>query len=193
MKKYAAVMAALLLSGCQLIPQNQTSTEGQVEVVNASTGGPDCVFVTSALVDAARCDISFWLDYWAQVDQLPWPTRLSLIEELGDQPDEVLQKVILSQPVNTPYKARLRAQHWFEGLYPELSDVSQKQLTAIVAKPSEHMLEFESAITVLSKINNGQDKTIATQEQQINELKAQLEALLNIESNLMNQEEETKQ
>ena len=42
-------------------------------------------------------------------------------------------------------------------------------------------------------MNNGQDKTIEAQENQINELKAQLEALLNIESNLMSQEEETQQ
>ena len=66
-------------------------------------------------------------------------------------------------------------------------------MKAIIHKPSEHMLEFESAVTLLSKMNNGQDKTIKAQENQINELKAQLEALLNIESNLMSQEEETQQ
>ena len=105
----------------------------------------------------------------------------------------LLQKVILSQPVNTPYKARLRAQHWFEQLLPALSPANQQRLKAIIHKPSEHMLEFESAVTLLSKMNNGQDKTIEAQENQINELKAQLEALLNIESNLMSQEEETQQ
>ena len=59
----------------------------------------------------------------------------------------------------------------------------------MVAKPSGHMLELESAVTILSNINNQQDKTLTSQEQQIQQLKAQLEALMNIESNLMNQEE----
>ena len=193
MRQYAAICAALVLTGCTLIPGKDDKRQPDSNQVTEQAEAVDCVFLNAQAVDPARCEIGFWLDYWAQVEQMTWPNRESLIEQLGDLPDTLLQKVILSQPVNTPYKARLRAQHWFDQLVPALSEANQQRLTAIIQKPSEHMLEFESAITLLSKVNNGQDKTIEAQEQQISELKAQLEALLNIESNLMSQDEETQQ
>ncbi|GGF71390.1 hypothetical protein [Alteromonas lipolytica] len=193
MRQYAAISAALLLTGCTLTPAKEDKTELTVTQPQPQVSVADCIFTASDNLDPARCELSFWLDYWAQVEQMGWPKRESLIEQLNDTPDALLQKVILSQPVNTPYKARLRAQHWFEQLLPALTEANQQRLSAIIQKPSEHMLEFESAITLLSKVNNGQDKTIEAQEQQISELKAQLEALLKIESNLMSQEEETQQ
>jgi hypothetical protein len=193
MKHFAALSAALILTGCTLTPDKEPQTQPDNYQPAVELTNNDCVFQSGAQLDPARCDLGFWLDYWAQVDQMTWPKRESLIEQLGDSPDMLLQKVILSQPVNTPYKARLRAQHWFEQLLVALTPQNQQRLKAIIHKPSEHMLEFESAVTLLSKMNNGQDKTIEAQENQINELKAQLEALLNIESNLMSQEEETQQ
>ena len=193
MKKYAAMSAALILTGCSLTPEKEGQIQPESHQAAVESISNDCVFQSNGRLDPARCEIGFWLDYWAQVEQMTWPKRESLIEQLGDTPDQLLQKVILSQPVNTPYKARLRAQHWFEQLLPALTIANQQRLSAIIHKPSEHMLEFESAVTLLSKMNNGQDKTIKAQENQISELKAQLEALLNIESNLMSQEEETQQ
>jgi hypothetical protein len=83
----------------------------------------------------------------------------------------------------------LRAQHWIEQLYPWLAAGAQSWLETVVSKPSGHMLELESAVTILSNMNNQQDKTLTQQERQIQKLKAQLEALMKIESNLMNQEE----
>lgn len=193
MKQYAAICAALILSGCALTPENEDKALPESIQSEIVPEDGDCVFQAVQYMDPARCELGFWLDYWAQIDQMTWPKRESLIEQLGDTPDQLLQKVILSQPVNTPYKARLRAQHWFEQLLPALSGMNQRRLAVIIHKPSEHMLEFESAVTLLSKMSNGRDKTIKAQENQISELKAQLEALLNIESNLMSQEEETQQ
>ena len=135
------------------------------------------------------CEIDYWQDYWIQVDKVSWPERQTLIDSMDDTPDQLLKKIILSQPVNTPYKARLRAQHWIEQLYPWLAAGVQSWLETVVGKPSSHMLELESAVTILSNMNNQQDKTLTQQERQIQKLKAQLEALMKIESNLMNQEE----
>ena len=189
MKHYAALGAALILTGCTLTPEKELQTQSDNYQPAVESATSDCVFQSEVPLDPARCDLGFWLDYWAQVDQMTWPKRESLIEQLGDSPDMLLQKVILSQPVNTPYKARLRAQHWVEQVTPSLSASAQNWLNTVVAKPSGHMLELESAVTILSNINNQQDKTLTSQEQQIQQLKAQLEALMNIESNLMNQEE----
>ena len=195
MKQYAALSAALFMAGCTLTPDKDEKPV--IRTSQPSVESHDearCIFTAPSLtLDTAKCELDFWLDYWVRVDKMSWPNRETLIEQLTDEPDQLMQKVILSQPVNTPYKARLRAQHWLEQVLPTLTEPNQQRLIAVVQKPSEHMLEFESAITLLSKVNNGQDKTIAAQEQQISELKAQLEALLNIESNLMNQEEETQQ
>ena len=189
MKRYGVLVVFIGLSGCQLLPSEPTVTD-----VSDNTDAPqmvvesDCVFAVEPK-DEARCELDFWQDYWIQIDKLSWPDRQALIESLADTPDQLLQKIILSQPVNTPYKARLRAQHWVEQVTPSLSASAQNWLNTVVAKPSGHMLELESAVTILSNINNQQDKTLTSQEQQIQQLKAQLEALMNIESNLMNQEE----
>lgn len=189
MKNLLVTMAFIGLVGCTLTPQptpnsEETPESSPVDSVNT------CLFVDRVQLSDERCAAEFWFHYWAQTEQLPWPKRLSLIEGMEDHPIELLQKVILSQPVNTPYKARLRAQHWFAELSEYLTPEYQHQLNVIIVKPSEQMLEFESAISLLSKVNNSKDKTIERQDAQIKKLRAQLEALLNIESNLMHQEED---
>ena len=131
MKHYAALGAALILTGCTLTPEKELQTQSDNYQPAVESATSDCVFQSEVPLDPARCDLSFWLDYWAQVDQMTWPKRESLIEQLGDSPDMLLQKVILSQPVNTPYKARLRAQHWFEQLLPALSPANQQRMQAI--------------------------------------------------------------
>ncbi len=189
MKRYGVLAVVVGLAGCQLLPSTTTVTDiSENKMEQTKVVETDCVFLVEPM-DDARCEMDFWQDYWIQVDQVSWPERQTLIESLADSPDQLLQKIILSQPVNTPYKARLRAQHWIEQVMPRLTPGAQGWLTTVVNKPSGHMLELESAVTILSNINNQQDKTLTQQEQQIQQLKAQLEALMKIESNLMNQEE----
>ena len=104
MKHFAALSAALILTGCTLTPDKEPQTQSDNYQPAVELTNEDCVFESDAQLDPARCDLSFWLDYWAQVDQMTWPKRESLIEQLGDAPDMLLQKVILSQPVNTKKK-----------------------------------------------------------------------------------------
>ncbi|NVK56399.1 MAG: hypothetical protein HWE26_12315 [Alteromonadaceae bacterium] len=196
MRKYAAVLAALgatlITSGCAITPADST-VSGDAGKPSLSGFANDCVFTGSVVSDEARCSIEFWLDYWAKISKLPWSTRQSLIAELGSSPDALLQKVILSQPTPTPYQARLRAQHWLEDVMPNLTQVNQARFQAVIAHPSNQILEFESAMSLLNRSNKEINDALKVQAQEIKQLKAQLDALLNIESNLMDQKEETEQ
>lgn len=189
MKRYGIIAAVVGLAGCQILPSTTTETEVSDSIQPpAIVAATKCVFLI-APQEPEMCEMDYWQDYWIQVDKVSWPERQTLIDSMDDTPDQLLKKIILSQPVNTPYKARLRAQHWIEQLYPWLAAGAQSWLETVVSKPSGHMLELESAVTILSNMNNQQDKTLTQQERQIQKLKAQLEALMKIESNLMNQEE----
>ncbi|MFS1704743.1 SlyX family protein [Aestuariibacter sp. GS-14] len=189
MKRYGIIAAVVGLAGCQILPSTTTVTEVSDNIQPpAIVAATKCVFLI-APQEPEMCEMDYWQDYWIQVDKVSWPERQTLIDSMDDTPDQLLKKIILSQPVNTPYKARLRAQHWIEQLYPWLAAGAQSWLETVVSKPSGHMLELESAVTILSNMNNQQDKTLTQQERQIQKLKAQLEALMKIESNLMNQEE----
>ncbi len=183
----AALAATFLVGGCAIIPAKPGAQSASVE------DDTNCVFKRSVVTDEARCSLDFWIDYWSKINNLPWVKRQGLIAELASSPDALLQKVILSQPVSTPYRARLRAQHWLEQVMPSLTKANQARFTAAIAEPSNHILEYESALSLLSRSNRELSDTLSVQKQKIEELSAQLDALLNIESNLMSQKEETEQ
>ncbi|MDC8831534.1 hypothetical protein [Alteromonas gilva] len=196
MKKYAAVIAALgaslIVSGCAITPADSAASDNADRPSDLGPAG-NCVFKAGVVSDVARCSLEFWFDYWSKVSKLPWVTRQSLIAELGNTPDALLQKVMLSQPTNTPYRSRLRAQNWLEQVMPSLTRVNQARFTAAIAEPSNHILEYESALSLMNRSNQALNDALAAQTQETDEVRAQLDALLNIESNLMGQKEETEQ
>jgi len=117
-----------------------------------------------------------------------------MIEALPLDPKSLIEKVLLSQGDDTPYRNRLRAQKWIEELQM-LTDKSMTQvLDILIFQPSQQLLELESAITILSKVNGRQEKTIAAQEiqlveknEEIEKQRKQVEQLLDIEASMVNQ------
>jgi uncharacterized coiled-coil protein SlyX len=76
-----------------------------------------------------------------------------------------------------------------------MTDKSMTQvLDILIFQPSQQLLEMESAITILSKVNGRQEKTITAQEAQIakknkeiEDQRKQVEQLLDIEASMVNQ------
>ncbi len=117
-----------------------------------------------------------------------------MIEALPNDPKPLIEKVLLSQGDDTPYRNRLRAQQWIEDLQM-LTDTSMTQvLDILIFQPSQQLLELESAITILSKVNARQEKTITAQEiqlvekdKEIEKQRKQVEQLIDIEASMVNQ------
>lgn len=179
------------LSGCALLEHLNGSDEPveNVPVTEVKQEGVYCLVSDDAERVNHNCDITYWLTYWLEVDVIPWPDRRAEIEQLGDGVFDTFKKVLLSQSRGTPYQARLRAQSWSNELMPKLTMKMQNLLKVVVYKPSQEMLEFESALTILTRINTNQSKELELQTEQLAEQRQQIEQLLKIEASMMEKKE----
>jgi hypothetical protein len=194
-RKVAAVTAAVwFLGGCGLLKQVK---HGSAPVLTTEPR----LCQTQAHQEAFNdfCYAQHWLTYILDMQKIGWPSRVQLIQELGEEPAELLQKILLSQGVDTPYQHRLRAQNWIIKLNTDAPDLMSKLVNDIVYDNSKQLLEFESAITILSSINTRQEKTIIElqlllleRDQQILKQQGQVEQLLKIETDLIEQNRNEK-
>ena len=182
-----------LVSACELLYPIYQPT---VEQVPESS-----LCITQAQLDDFDdfCNISNWFEFVVEAQELTWPARLQMISDLDDQTESLVKKVLLSQGVNTPYQHRLRSQTWIVKLMAVASDTMKIVLNELIYENSKQLLEFESAITILSRVNARQEKTIAEleqklieQEQAILKQQDQVEQLLRIETDLIEQNRNEK-
>ena len=185
------IVAMLTINGCELIKKrgingpgegNHSSTE---EIPDADS------FCIASLTEAPvfqNCNMAYWLNYWSAIENQSWPQRKIKIEQLGQDPSDTLKKILLSQGKATPYKDRLRAQSWVESLLPKLSPQMRNFIAVAVYQPSQELLEMESALVTLSRMNT--DLGIQNEEQKamIEKQKNQIEQLLKIEASIMDNE-----
>jgi hypothetical protein len=81
----------------------------------------------------------------------------------------------------------------------DTSQVMQVLLTDLIYENSKQLLEFESAITILSRVNSRKEKlisqlelTLSEREQKIQKQQDQVEQLLKIETDLIEQNRNEK-
>jgi hypothetical protein len=189
--KYLLLVCALLaLSACNLLDKNEVPAP-------VLSVGELCDSEVTGVEFGEYCEINHWNAELIKYSEISWPERNKLIKGLGDRPVELLQKVLLSHGNDTPYASRLRAQGWISTLQT-LSDKTMTQLLDILFyQANQQLLELESAITILSRVNARQSKALENQEAlldekdvTINTQKRQVEQLLNIEASLVNKERE---
>jgi uncharacterized coiled-coil protein SlyX len=190
MKMLFFLLVVLALSGCELLKPLKREPS---EVVNLmSTKYCESDDTMARFVE--YCELDKWADKLILASTIPWPVRNEMIDALPNDPKSLIEKVLLSQGDDTPYRNRLRAQKWIEEIQT-LSDKSMTQaLDILIFQPSQQLLELESAITILSKVNGRQEKTITDQEiqlteknQEIENQRKQVEQLLDIEASMVNQ------
>lgn len=194
LKLIVLLSALILFSSCELLPSSNSTQ------LNTKTpeNQPSCVWETPSVEN--HCRIEFWLQFWAKIEDMSWPERKAQIAILTDQDDDVFKKVILSQGKSTPYQDRLRAQRWVETILPKLTQPMQRFITVALYYPSQGLLEMESALVTLSKINTHQSFNIEEQQTQLNQQQilldkqqSQIDQLLNIEASIMQSIEEDKE
>lgn len=190
MKMLFVLLVTLAISGCELLkPLKRVPSE----VVNLMST-KYCESQETMARFGEYCELDTWSDKLILASTIPWPSRNDMIDALPNDPKSLIEKVLLSQGDDTPYRNRLRAQKWIE----EIQTLSDKPMTQVleimIFQPSQQLLELESAITILSKVNGRQEKTITEQEiqlveknQEIENQRKQVEQLLDIEASMVNQ------
>ncbi|MFT5541001.1 MAG: hypothetical protein ACI97K_001549 [Glaciecola sp.] len=196
MKILVVIAIMLSLSGCELLksfkPELLESSES-LEVVDVSLT-KYCISQETITRFDEFCELDWWAEKLIVASTTPWLERSEMIDALALDPKSLIEKVLLSQGDDTPYRNRLRAQKWIE----ELQTLTDKKMTQVldilIFQPSQQLLELESAITILSKVNGRQEKTLTAQEvqiaeknQEIENQRKQVEQLLDIEASMVNQ------
>ena len=176
----------ILFSSCELLqslkPSNTTS--------ELQSNQEFCIWKDSSVNN--NCNINYWLGFWSEIEDRPWPVRKKQIDSLSDKDTELLQKVLLSQGKSTPYQDRLRAQAWVETILPKLTQQMRRFISVALYHPSQDLLEMESALVTLSKINTHQSSNIEEQQILLEKQQSQIDQLLNIEASIMESIEEDK-
>jgi uncharacterized coiled-coil protein SlyX len=190
MKMLFFLLVVLALSGCELLKPLKREPSEVVNLMSTKYCESDDTMARFA----EYCELDKWADKLILASTISWPVRNEMIDALPNDPKSLIEKVLLSQGDDTPYRNRLRAQKWIEEIQT-LSDKSMTQaLDILIFQPSQQLLELESAITILSKVNGRQEKTITDQEiqlteknQEIENQRKQVEQLLDIEASMVNQ------
>ncbi len=155
---------------------------------------PDvCVFNDDVDINKHNCELTYWAGVWVGADNTAWPERKAAITELGTSASDKLHKVLLSLPTDTPYQDRLRAKHWLDELLPHFTPQMQQVAATVLASPNNQMLEYESAISVLNKLNTQRAVTIRGLNAELEAQQKKLQELLQIEATMMDKNRSNQQ
>lgn len=188
----------LSLNGCALIekPSQPAELVASEELITEKPATVEPCFSEECVDQLGQfCDYETWVTYLIDNADVQWPQRRQMIEDMSEEPVDMLQQILLSQAPDTPYQYRLRAQNTMtklqEVVEPEIADA----LEALFFRPSQKQLEFESAITILTRINTQKEYENQQLEIQLDELKLELETqreqlqqLLELEVDMVEQE-----
>lgn len=140
-----------------------------------------------------RCEPAYWVQQWVEASNTRWPERKRQIRLLGNGVADTLTKIILSLPTDTPYQDRLRAKLWLSELTPKLTPVANTLVKTVVVLPQDQALEFESAMTLLSKVNTQQAQALDQLKEDLAAQQEKMDELLKIEATLMDKNRSNQQ
>lgn len=178
----------IVLNGCAAIEQKDEVSVQPVEsniIHQRIESKPLCLVNKASQTFEHACDLSYWINMWVKAAHTPWPERKDKIAALSDSTEDTIIKVILSLPVDTPYQSRLRAQHWLETLTAVLHPDIAPIIDILVKDPNGEMLELESAMVILNRVNTDKQKQLDMLEQELKTQTKKMEELLKIEASLL--------
>lgn len=189
MKNVVIVAMLALLWGCQLTPVTVPPVaEPIVEPVSDSLPVIEEVeldpVVELALDDEAET-LQAWLDYKQQILADPEPERARLRALTEFDAVARLQLALLSLHPDMPYVTRFRIQtqlaELVSGFPPRLAALFSWELTF-----NQKLLEAESAVSAVTRLNAQQQDTIDRLQKTNRELQKKIDALTQIEAELNN-------
>lgn len=197
--KFTIILSLIVLqflSGCKLLDGFKESPEAEkiIPVVEVNQNQVCLVDVEEGQVAPEHnCDLIYWMGYWIDKNRQPWLQRKSEIAHLGESTVDLFKKVLLSQGKDTPYQDRLRAQSWAVQLKPQLEAGWSDILEQLIYLPSQELLEFESALAILTRVNGNQLQEMEEQKALLLQRQQQIDEFLKIEASMMEKREEIDQ
>lgn len=187
MKLFIHLGLATLLSGCQLLGKPVTVTEpvttaAVAEVAPEAAAEPAALPAQLAVNDEPTALLA-WVHYRASVLGQLNEER----ERLGSEPltDKVwqLKRTILQLHPDTPYLSRLRVQMQLTEQLPKLPAPLAELLSWDLVF-NQKLLEAESAVSALTRLNAQQHDNIERLQKTNRELQKKIDALTQIEAQL---------
>ena len=196
LKLLVVCSSLILFASCELLQPLTTTQTTETNQTAPDTAAvlkdqPICVWINSS--ESNDCKIEYWLKFWYEIEDVLWPERKKQIDALSEKDADLLKKALLSQGKSTPFQDRLRAQGWVESILPKLSVQMRRFILVALYHPSQDLLEMESALVTLSKINTHQASNIEEQQILLNKQQSQIDQLLNIEASIIESIEEDKE
>ncbi|WP_018984534.1 hypothetical protein [Salinimonas chungwhensis] len=188
MRKLFLLPLLAVLTGCAGLPGAEPEEVQENEpqpVVIIDDSDDFCLVSPDQITFAHQCDFLYWAGVWVNAEKTSWPERKKTIMQLGDSVPDTLTKILLSLPVDTPYQDRLRAQHWLSSVKPKLQENVAPLVETMVIAPNSEMLELESALVVLNKVNAEQAQDTQALKEELEAQRKKLEELLEVEATLM--------
>lgn len=187
MKKVVVVAMLLWLTGCQLAPVAVPPTETAVaEPESESVPLAEEVAAEATLVlalDEQASSLQAWLDYKQQILVDPEPERARLRELTEFDAVAQLQLALLSLHPDMPYLTRFRVQtqlaEMVSAFPPRLAALFGWELTF-----NQKLLEAESAVSAVTRLNAQQQNTLDRLQKTNRELQKKIDALTQIEAEL---------
>lgn len=186
MKKWTLFGVSLLLAGCQGVPaplpvilKPKPAPEKVVELPKEQ---PAPVKPQLALLDNSTT-LSAWQSYRGDVLQMNSAQRDAVAKTLEKTPVGELQSLLLRIHPDTPYAVRFRAQ-------TQLSEQLSRLPAGLAALLrwdyvfNQKLLESESAVKALGRLNGQQQDNLDKLQKQNADLQKKIEALTQIEAKL---------
>ncbi|WP_213998753.1 hypothetical protein [Arsukibacterium sp.] len=181
------ILLLVTLSGCQLLNQPPPEQEptAEPESTEPQTLPQDSVASTEVALSLSDdpATLQAWVNYRASLlnNRALWRESLS---DLSDpDPVQMLQRIILQLHPDTPYLTRLRVQmqlaEQIAALPPGLAALISWDLTF-----NQKLLETESAVSALTRLNAQQHDNIERLQKTNKDLQKKIDALTQIEAQL---------
>ncbi|GGW74810.1 hypothetical protein [Alteromonas halophila] len=197
MRIIAVALLGATITGCASLMENASSpspTETSEPIATPVVQEKEFCLVSDKHDDIQNnCDLGHWINLWVEADRTAWPARKAKMADLSSSFEDTLHKVLLSMPTDTPYQDRLRAQRLLKDLTPLLTPEATLVVSTMLSKPNEQLLEFESAISLLSRVNTRQTSTIDNLKAELKAQQDKVEELLQIEASLMDKNRSNQQ
>ena len=199
MRIMSVALLVATLTGCASLMENAptpspTTTPTPEPVTEPEVSGNEICMVAEPQEDMAHnCDLTHWISLWVDAGRMDWSARKAMMTSLSSNVEDTLHRILLSMPTDTPYQDRLRAQRLLKDLTGLLTPEARLIVDTVLTQPNTQLLEFESAISLLSRVNSRQASTIENLKAELQAQQKKVEELLQIEATLMDKNRSNQQ
>ncbi|QJR79829.1 hypothetical protein CA267_003040 [Alteromonas pelagimontana] len=195
MNKVLLLPIILFMTGCAAIDKTISLPETPAVSDNPVLDEDDmpCLVSKETAKFDHQCELNYWISLWVHAEATRWPERKKAISALGSSLPDMIRKIVLALPVDTPYQDRLRAQHWLTSVKDKLTPQMQQVVQTLVISPNDEMLELESAMTILNRVNSDQTQSLQALHAELEAQRKKMQELLEVEATLMDKNRSSQQ